>query len=117
MYLALAGVETEAGNGVKAGATAPASLKMEVGAEPALLGAVTPSAGTANLSVSQSFKGARSQAQWPGAISLTVSMYSATLMYLTTYLAVSTNVAASTVLTYLTSCFFSNGLADLLGLE
>lgn len=83
MYLALPGVETEVGNGVKAGATAPASLGVEVGAgaiEPALLGAVTPSAGTANLSVSQSFKGARSQAQWPGAISLTVSMYSATSM-------------------------------------
>ena len=57
MYLALPGVETKVGNGVKAGATAPASLKVEVGAgamEPALLGAVPPSAGTANLGVSQS---------------------------------------------------------------
>lgn len=53
------------GNGVEAGATVPALLKVKVGAgaiEPALLGAITLSARTANWSVSQSFKGVRSQA-------------------------------------------------------
>lgn len=65
MYLVLPRVETKVGDGVETGATAPALLKVKVGAgamELALLGAMTFFAGTANWSVSQSFKGVCSQA-------------------------------------------------------